>query len=71
MSVSEYEGGGASASNLDKLEIKKLKDDIENLKTKLDITVRERDDNSRELREQEACNRTIKNDQILFETKIG
>jgi hypothetical protein len=36
----------------------------------LDITARERDSNSRDLREQEAQNRTIKNDQIMFETKI-
>lgn len=50
-SVSEYEGGGGSASNFDKLEIKKLKDDVEALKTQLDITARERDNNSRDLRE--------------------
>lgn len=39
--------------------------------TQLDITARERDNHSRELREQESQNRTIKNDQIMFETKIG
>jgi hypothetical protein len=46
--------GGSSATNFEKLEIKKLKDDIEHLKTQLDITARERDTNNRDLREQEA-----------------
>ena len=59
------------AAYLAKLSPNQLKGDVEHLRSKLDVTARERDNNCRDLRDQEIANRTIKNDQLMFETKVG
>ena len=67
----QFEGGEKSAREIDKLEIIKLQTEIRYLKQQLDLTVQERDNHARDLREQDIRNRSVQDDTIKFETKVG